>query len=140
MKRERVEVLLDSYGARPEAWPAGEREEALALIAGDGELREALREATRLDRLLDADEVVLPDLSRRILPALPESRLARFLAWLFPGDGAAVYRPVLAGCLPLVLGIGLGLGGTADTPEADGSWAAHEQALMVSSYGDDWYE
>lgn len=53
MTPERFETLLAAYGAEPRRWPEAERAAALALLAGDARMREALERERRLDRLLD---------------------------------------------------------------------------------------
>ena len=92
---------------------------------------------------LDAYQPPLPDLSARIMDALPgvsQGYAERLLSWLFPGGGASLLRPVLAGTLPLVLGLALGFtlpsGNTGDMS----SWELEEEQLLAPLLGDDWYE
>ena len=79
---ERLEQLLDAYGAAPERWPDAEREAARAAGRGVGGGARALwDEAAELDRLLDA---VPPSrrrraLAARVLAAAPRRRPTR--AW-----------------------------------------------------------
>ncbi|HWA43089.1 MAG TPA: hypothetical protein VHA10_07750 [Hypericibacter adhaerens] len=54
MNVKRLEQILAAYGARPERWPATEREAAEALLARDPHAQRLLREARRLDGLLDS--------------------------------------------------------------------------------------
>lgn len=54
MDMQRLEVLLDAYGADPARWPAAERAAALALLAADPAARAGLEQARQLDRALDA--------------------------------------------------------------------------------------
>lgn len=54
MDMQRLEVLLDAYGADPARWPAAERAAALALLAADPAAQAWLEQARRLDRALDA--------------------------------------------------------------------------------------
>ncbi|MCH7889650.1 MAG: hypothetical protein IIA00_10305, partial [Proteobacteria bacterium] len=49
----RLGRILEAYGADPEAWPAAERDEALALLVRSAEARALRERAARLDRLLD---------------------------------------------------------------------------------------
>ena len=76
---ERVERLLESYGASPEAWPAEEREAALALLVDSDHLQRVQQETLTLDKALGAgdkhgSEGNSPDpiLVKRILDNLPE--------------------------------------------------------------------
>ena len=103
MTLDRLNVLLDAYGARPEHWPTDERDAALALLASSpeaGTLRDA---AARLDAALDS----LPapqasaDLMARVLAHAPaERRLHRVqtLRWRL-----AVAAVPLAAAAALVL-------------------------------------
>jgi hypothetical protein len=56
---ERLEQLLDAYGAEPSRWPDAERAAAEQLISSDGEAQKLLMQARSLDDLLDLSE--LPD-------------------------------------------------------------------------------
>lgn len=49
----RVREIIASYGAEPHRWPADERAAALAVIARDPDLAEALAAERRLDEALD---------------------------------------------------------------------------------------
>jgi len=53
MKIERLQEILDAYGADPGRWPEGERSEALAFVAQSADGKRRLDEARRLDALLD---------------------------------------------------------------------------------------
>jgi hypothetical protein len=143
MKRERFLQLLEAYGGRESAWPAEERAAMQALIDADDEARRHWLCARELDLVLDSYQPPLPDLSERILAALPRpGPLERLLVWLFPGGSASVLRPALAGALPLLLGIAVGLNlppGASDTQV--GSWEAQERFLMTATEPDaNWYE
>lgn len=54
MTRQRFEDLADAYGGDLRRWPEGEREAGRALAAADPDAAALLREADRLDALLDA--------------------------------------------------------------------------------------
>jgi hypothetical protein len=73
---QRLQQLLDAYGANPERWPAEERVAALALLAHSTEARAQRDEAARLDALLDLVPVVHPsaELARRLLAAAPTEK------------------------------------------------------------------
>jgi hypothetical protein len=51
MTPDRLQEILDAYGADPHRWPADERDAAAALLVATPALREAAGEAQRLDRL-----------------------------------------------------------------------------------------
>lgn len=53
--RERLEAIVASYGSDPERWPEAERQGALTLLE-DGEVVAGLRDAARLDALLEGAE------------------------------------------------------------------------------------
>jgi hypothetical protein len=53
MTMERLNTILESYGASPARWPAEERAAAEAMIASSDEARAAFAEAARLDAVLD---------------------------------------------------------------------------------------
>jgi len=103
---ERLEALLDAYGAREEQWPDDAREAAHALLERSAHARAARERAARLDRVLDAvpAEASTPDLAARILadfdrisaktttpPAsAARPRIRRYLAAAAPLAAAAV--------------------------------------------------
>jgi hypothetical protein len=53
MNSERLQEILDAYGADSGRWPEAERAGALALLAQSGEARLHRDQAKRLDALLD---------------------------------------------------------------------------------------
>ena len=53
MALDRLQSLIDAYGADAERWPADERAAALLLIARSAEARAYLHDARQLDALLD---------------------------------------------------------------------------------------
>lgn len=73
MTLQRLEQLLDAYGASPERWPADERAAALTLLAHSVEARTLRDEAERFDLLLDCAPVLSPsaELTARVLAAVP---------------------------------------------------------------------
>ena len=80
---ERVEELLDCYGANPESWPDDERATALALIQHSSDLQDLQREAEKLDLFLlngadrlTANTPVDSKLVARIVDNLPEQNQA----------------------------------------------------------------
>lgn len=86
MNNERFAQLLASYGGRPGQWPQGERDAALAWLAGNAEAARQQREARELDDLLDAHELPGPDanLTRRVnLGFQPRVRRSPLREWWF---------------------------------------------------------
>ncbi len=73
MTLQRLQQLLDVYGANPERWPVEERAAALALLARSTEAQAQQHEAARFDALLDLAPVARPseELAARILAAQP---------------------------------------------------------------------
>jgi hypothetical protein len=71
MTVQRLQQLLDAYGAEAERWPPEEREAALALLAHSTEAQVQQDKAARLDALLDLAPVAQPstELAARILAA-----------------------------------------------------------------------
>ncbi len=90
MSLERLRAILDSYGARPERWPAAERTAAVLLLDSSEQARRAHAEAMRLDIVLDhanapppppelADRLHRRGASgRRILPSMADRLSGRF--------------------------------------------------------------
>jgi len=114
---ERFSALLEAYGARPELWPAAEREAALAL-------RDASTEARVLfdaEATLDASFAALPepDLAPDFLRRLNEVPVhaAQKRRWF---SLRAAWIPAVSWAFAAVLGVGLGFTTQPfDTDEAD---------------------
>ena len=73
MTLQRLQQLLDAYGANPERWPLEERATALALLEHSTEAQAQRDRAARLDALLDLAPVTHPsaELAARILAVAP---------------------------------------------------------------------
>jgi hypothetical protein len=73
MTLQRLQQLLDAYGADPDRWPWQERFAALLLLGQLAEARAQQEEAARLDALLDLAPGAHPSagLATRILAAAP---------------------------------------------------------------------
>lgn len=89
MTPERFAHLADAYGASLHRWPVAERTAAQALLdSGNAHAREALHEASWLDRRLDAHQLAPADsaLARQIRQSAPRraSFLSRYANWLSP--------------------------------------------------------
>lgn len=143
MDPDRLEQLLASYGADERRWPEELRAPMRNALDRHPEARRQLAAARDLDLLLDAWEPEVDDLTLRILDAVPQGYLERLLAWLSPQNPAQLWRPLLAGVTPFVLGMAIGLGnpevpGLAATESLD--WEQQERALLLPATNGDWYE
>lgn len=113
---ERLQVVLDAYGAEPGRWPTEERAGAVALIESSDEARALFEEAAELDGVLDhvAEPIVSPALARRVrrIEMPPRHwRMAGVVAaigdWLQPGSRFAWQSAVAtAAIVGLVAGMG----------------------------------
>ena len=139
MNAERFRQVLDSYGADEARWPAECRAEMLSFIDVNADARQWLQSARAVDELLDSYDPGAVDLTDRILTTLPRSWVERFVAWLLPATPALWWRPAMAGAMPLVLGVAIGLGQMTEIPQDSLNWELQEQALLSTSTGD-WYE
>lgn len=141
MNRERFVQVLDAYGGRESAWPAAERAAMQAYLDQHPEARDRLLAARELDQLLDRYDPPLGDLSERIQAALPPPSVAdRLLAWLFPGGAASLLRPTLAGAVPLLLGVAVGLG-IPGLKGVDDVWESQERYLLRAETTEvSWYD
>jgi hypothetical protein len=124
----RFERMLDAYGAEPMHWPAAERAEAVALLAGSLPARRAWKQAQLLDRTLERFAVQAVDiasadrLAARIASRPQLARSRRPLAALGELLGIEL-RPALlwpqAAGLVAVAVAGFYLGVTGPAPATD---------------------
>jgi hypothetical protein len=79
MTLERLEALLDAYGAAAERWPEVERDAARRMIESSAEARRMWEDAAALDRLLDSlpDGLSSAGLASEVLAAAPRPRVRR---------------------------------------------------------------
>lgn len=143
MNPDRLEQLLESYGADERHWPAELRVAMRDALDRYPEARQHLIAARDLDRLLDSYQPGVDDLTSRILDAVPRGYLERVLAWLRPQNPAQLWRPVLAGATPFMLGVAIGFGdpGGSGLTAADSlAWEQQERALLLPTMSGDWYE
>jgi hypothetical protein len=129
---ERLEQLLDAYGADPSRWPDAERAAAEQLIRTDVEAQKLLMQARSLDDLLDLSE--LPDaasagLRARVLE-IP-IRHAHAPARVFPRFGWKMALFALAPCVLGFLSGNLLLDPALDagTDSEDDAWAELAQVV-----------
>ncbi|GIL41539.1 hypothetical protein [Roseiterribacter gracilis] len=128
IRLERFERLLDAYGAEPLHWPAAERAEAVALLAGSLPARRAWKQAQFLDRALEQfavpqiDAAQADQLAARLsrAPQLPARRgvLAALSDVLGIELRPALLWPHAAGLVAAAVA-GFYLGVTAPTPTND---------------------
>lgn len=113
MDLQRLEALLDAYGADPARWPAAERAAALALLAADTAAQARLEQARQLDRALDR----LPpapapagDLAARIRAAARQqgAPVAPALVPIPANGNRAPWRFTMALAASAVIGLWLG--------------------------------
>ena len=115
------EDALDRYGHQVHEWPEDLRRGAEALLESSPAARALLAEAVQLDAALDvafAAPALPAGLATRI--AARAERRDFWLDWLV-AFLMRPWRPVVAACLPLLLGFALGLGGTEDTADLEAS-------------------
>lgn len=106
---------LDRHGADPKAWPAERRDLCLALLEQDPGAQKLWRQHQQLADALDQLVVPpMPGLAERILkqslPVRTPSLIDQVFNWLFPARpfSTQFWRPALAACLPLVIGVVVG--------------------------------
>ena len=143
MKLERLQTLLETYGADPQRWPEDERAPALQLLKSSPSAEALAAEQRRLDAALDAWEPAVPALDMGALEArLPGRRdlLDQILEWLLPSEGAAWWQPVSAAACTLALGVALG--SSLAAPDAGAglatdSWEDELYLLALETPGED---
>lgn len=142
---DRLQAMLDAYGAEPDRWPAEQRAGAVALIESSDEARAMFEEAAALDGVLDRMPVpsVSPAHMRRMRHLTMPSRRARaadVLAavgdWLKPGSRFAWQSAVAAAAVVgLVAGIGFSeivLDHEGDSPATVAAQEAAPPAILIS--------
>lgn len=142
VNEDRLLSLVAAYGADSQRWPAAERDDALALLAANPALQQAVHGHVQLDRWLDVMEP--PDfdalesrLLRMSLPARQPSALDRVLAWLLPPSTSATlpwFRVALLGSV--VFAGGIAAGSSYDSVLSDANRLSVEQELHLLALGD----
>jgi hypothetical protein len=125
MNLERFTLIVESYGADSQQWPGDERVEALEFSRTSTDAMSLLDQAAELDQHLALFELPNSELSVQriemgILAALKQATLERLLNWVLPDfDDLAhtLWRPTLVACMPLLLGVAIGLTLTNNTYE-----------------------
>ncbi|MFT7218944.1 MAG: hypothetical protein ACI8Z1_000557 [Candidatus Azotimanducaceae bacterium] len=136
MNLERFKQIVESYGAESARWPIDEAESARLFLSSSSNAQRCLNEAEKTDQYLDVIRVepstaVLDRITLGIEAGIAAEHkvpiaarvsssanlLSRFIEWLTPKQPRAIasfLRPTLAACLPLVLGIGIGMNVSLD--------------------------
>lgn len=126
MNIERFQQILDAYGSREDNWPREERPAAQLLLQSNTECVSLLRRYHSVDDYLDEYVPRVPSaLRQKILQRLPGSIIDTIVNWLIPDVRSDFWRPVIAGSLPLVMGVMLGtstLGDLLDSTAVDDNW------------------
>ena len=109
MKIDRFTRILEAYGTDEDNWPQDERHAARQLLQSSDECSAILDSFSALDDRLD-EYLPRPSVvsSQRILENLPRPVIDRIINWLIPDPGVKLWRPLMAGSLPLVLGVIIG--------------------------------
>ncbi len=143
MKLERLQHLLDAYGADANRWPATERASAEALIAAEPAAARLVADARKLDRELDSFSVAPAPMTLHdaILRRARQAEAPRKLSWRdVLGDFLPV-RPLWPNVAGLaaaaVIGIGIGLADLGTTTAGDDGDAQTVASLFGPATLDD---
>ena len=130
MNLERFTLIVESYGADFQQWPEDERVDALKFSRTSTDAISLLDQAAELDRHLALFELPNNELSVQRIEmgilfaleqeTLKQGALERLLDWVLPDfDDLAHtwWRPTLVACMPLLLGVAIGLMLTNNTYE-----------------------
>lgn len=142
MQFERFRDLVEAYGAGEGRWPESLRGAMREFARTNANAARCLEEARALDALLAAYEVPAVDLCARVLERVPASMAERLMAWLVPVEPRNWWRPALAGAVPVVFGLALGVNGLSEAFYAHGAhdWELEERALLAGLSLEVWYE
>lgn len=163
MNLERFKQIVESYGAESARWPIDEAESARLFLSSSSNAQRCLSEAAKTDQYLDTIRVdpstaVLDRITLGIEAGIEAgiaaehkvpiaarvssspNLISRFIEWFTPTQPRAIasfIRPTLAACLPLVLGIGIGMNVSLDD---ESTLSSNEEiqllALSQSSIGE----
>ena len=145
LSQERAATVLRAYGADPERWPESEREAMQRTIAQSPELQAMAAAEETLDQRLSTHSVavslsvddVLAQLdslpAQQTAPSVPVSDVASGSGWLeglITGISGQWWRPAVAACAPLALGVALGVSDIGVSED----WQSSEQYLFAPGY------
>ncbi len=141
MNIKRFQQLLEAYGTREENWPREEREAARMLLQSNSECERLFQQYQQLDGYLDEYVTRIPaGLSEKILSGLPMPLVDRIISWLIPDVKSEIWKPAIAGSLPLVVGVILGtstLGSLLDAAEPTDNWEEEIYLLALDDTAND---
>ncbi|MFN3236960.1 MAG: hypothetical protein ACE37D_07860 [Pseudomonadales bacterium] len=110
MDKTTFAALAASYGCNIDSWPTDHQAAAAVALKANPDWQSLLDQEQRLDAVLDQYQVAsnLSALEASILEQTVYRRglLQKLLDWLSPE--VTVWRPALAACLPIVVGMMLG--------------------------------
>ena len=137
MNIELFHKILEAYGTHEGNWPSSERQNAQLFLQESSEGLELLKRYRELDTRLD--EYVprhSPAIRDNILDNLPRSPLDALLNWLVPEMSRDFWRPLVAGALPLIIGIFIGTGAwisvlDPDSASPSNNWETEEAYLLA---------
>ena len=142
---ERAKSLLSAYGANPARWPTDERDAMHAALLQWPDLQQWVAAEQRLDGQLLASEVprlvTLDSVLSRIdqyplahesVPTSTNNDPEQAQGGAVTGLGSAWqwWKIALAACVPLALGVGLGM----SSIEISDDWQGSEHYLFAPSY------
>jgi hypothetical protein len=112
MNQAEFEQLLDLYGADIKRWPVALQTDAKAALAAHPDWQKLVDQDLALTKMLGLYTVSgqnLEQLEQLVLQqtVYGKSLLDKFLNWLLPE--ANILRPALVACLPIVMGLSIGL-------------------------------
>jgi hypothetical protein len=114
---QRLQAVVDAFGANPERWPAAEQSALEVLATGDKAARDIVGEARKLDFMLDQAEPppAAPELMADILFVPPKANWRQVLAELWPFG--PIWKP--ASGLAMALAISVMTAALMPLPEAE---------------------
>ena len=112
MNQAEFEQLLDLYGADIKLWPSALQGDAITALDANPDWQMLADKDLALTEMLDLYVVQGPNLQQLEQGVLQrtvyqKSLLDNFLQWLLPGEN--IWRPALAACLPIIMGLSIGL-------------------------------
>ena len=142
MTLHKLTDILESYGCDTSRWPEGDRQQCLDLIATDSQASALYQQFVSLENQLD--HLQAPDFSgleqkvlQQQLPKRAPKLSDRLVNWLLPSAGSHNYwRPALAACLPLVMGIMVGNFSSVGSNTSDDGFQYWEDELMMLSFSE----
>jgi len=148
VSRERVEELLDCYGASSNAWPEQERQAALSRINSDPALQQYRDEVAQLDRLIEADREMakrkvdtqpLDALAQKILSALPEQATGQVKTKLAAQRHRPWFGAIAASILVAAIAVAVLMNTqhTATTPIKQAASSEFDQYANWEVFGDE---